>query len=102
MPKFAANLTMMFAEWAFLDRFKVAADAGFEAVEFLFPYEHPPETIANELRRNRLKQALFILQPGDWAQGERGIAALAERTEEIRTSVQIAPTYAKRLQVPAL
>jgi hydroxypyruvate isomerase len=102
MPKFAANLTMMFAEWAFLERFKVAAAAGFEAVEFLFPYEHPPETIANELRQNGLKQALFNLPPGDWAKGERGLAALPERWEEFQKSVQIALNYANRLQVPSL
>jgi hydroxypyruvate isomerase len=102
MPKFATNLTMMFAEWAFLDRFKIAADAGFEAVEFLFPYEHPPETIANELRQNGLKQALFNLPPGDWAKGERGLAALPERREEFQKSVQIALNYANQLQVPSL
>ena len=102
MPKFATNLTMMFAECAFLDRFKMAADAGFEAVEFLFPYEHPPETIANELRQNGLKQALFNLPPGDWAKGERGLAALPERMEEFQKSVQIALNYANRLQVSSL
>lgn len=102
MPKFAANLTMMFTEWAFLDRFKVAADAGFEAVEFLFPYEHPPESIANKLLQNGLKQALFNLPPGDWAKGERGLAALPERAEEFQKSVQVALNYASALQSPSL
>ena len=66
MPKFAANLSMMFTEHAFLDRFDAAAEAGFAAVEFLFPYDHPPEAIAERLKRNRLTQALFNLPPGRW------------------------------------
>ncbi len=69
MPKFAANLSMMFTEHAFLDRFDTAAEAGFAAVEFLFPYEHPPEAIAERLKRNRLTQALFNLPPGRVGQG---------------------------------
>ena len=79
MPKFAANLTMMFNEWDFLDRFAAAADAGFAAVEYLFPYAHEPDEIAARLQRHGLTQALFNLAPGDWAKGERGIAALPER-----------------------
>jgi hydroxypyruvate isomerase len=75
LPKFAANLSMMFAEHAFLDRFDAAAEAGFAAVEFLFPYDHPPEAIAERLERNRLTQALFNLPPGRWDEGERGLAA---------------------------
>ena len=72
MPKFAANLSMMFNDHAFLDRFDAAAEAGFAAVEFLFPYDHPPEAIAERLERNRLTQALFNLPPGRWDEGERG------------------------------
>jgi 2-dehydrotetronate isomerase len=102
MPKFAANLTMMFNEWAFLDRFKAAADVGFEAVEFLFPYDYPPEEIADQLTQNGLKQALFNLPPGDWAKGERGLAALPERAEEFQKSVQTALDYAVQLNVPTL
>lgn len=64
MPRFAANLTMMFNEWPFLDRFAAAADAGFDAVEFLFPYDHQPGEIAGCLRRSRLTPALFNLPPG--------------------------------------
>ena len=79
MPMFAANLTMMFNEWPFLDRFDAAADAGFAAVEYLFPYEVSPDAIAERLVRNNLQQALFNLPPGDWAAGERGIAALPGR-----------------------
>ncbi len=82
MPRFAANLTMMFNEWDFLDRFNAAADAGFDAVEFLFPYEHAPDAIAERLQRHRLTQALFNCPPGDWAKGERGIASLKGREDE--------------------
>ncbi len=102
MPKFAANLTMMFTEWAFFDRFKAAADVGFDAVEFLFPYEHPASRIAKELSRNGLNQVLFNLPPGDWAKGERGLAALPEREEEFRKSVQIAVDYAVEVKAPTL
>ena len=66
MPVFAANLSMMFTEWDFLDRFDAAAEAGFTAVEFLFPYETSPEAIGERLARNRLTQALFNLPPGDF------------------------------------
>ena len=102
MPKFAANLTMMFNELVFIDRFKAAADAGFEAVEFLFPYEHAAQTIADELNVHGLKQALFNLPPGDWAKGERGFASMPERAEEFQKSVQIALNYATALGVPCL
>lgn len=73
MPRFAANLSLMFNEWSFLDRFDAAADAGFAFVEFLFPYDHPPEVIAERLQRNGLTLALFNLPPGNW---EAGNAAL--------------------------
>ena len=69
MPRFAANLTMMFTELPFLDRFSAAADQGFQWVEYLFPYEFAPEDLACALERNRLKQALFNLPPGDWTAG---------------------------------
>ena len=94
MPVFAANLSMMFNEWAFLDRFDAAAEAGFTAVEFLFPYEVSPEAIGERLSRNRLTQALFNLPPGDWAAGERGIAALPGRFEELKSGVAQALDYA--------
>lgn len=95
MPHFAANLSLMFTEWDFLDRFDAAAGAGFTAVEYLFPYEHPPEAIAERLARNGLTQALFNLPPGNWAKGERGLAALPERADEFRASVATALTYAE-------
>jgi hydroxypyruvate isomerase len=102
MPRFAANLTMMFTEWPFLDRFAAAADAGFAAVEFLFPYEHPPEAIAGRLNRHGLTQALFNMPPGDWAAGERGIAALPGRGEELRAGVETALRYAQATGVSRL
>ncbi|MBY0613786.1 MAG: hydroxypyruvate isomerase family protein [Beijerinckiaceae bacterium] len=102
MPRFAANLSMMFNEHPFLDRFAAAAEAGFEAVEFLFPYEHPPEVIADHLKANKLTQALFNLPPGDFAAGERGIAALPARAEEFREGVSTALEYAKATGVKHL
>ena len=97
MPRFAANLTMMFNEWPFLDRFDAAADAGFSAVEFLFPYEHSPDAIGRCLSRNRLTQALFNLPPGDWSTGERGFAALPGRFGDVQRSVDMALHLSARL-----
>ena len=102
MPVFAANLSMMFNEWAFLDRFDAAAEAGFAAVEFLFPYEVPPEAIAERLSRNRLEQALFNLPPGDWAAGERGLAALPGRFDDVKAGVARALDYAAATGVKRL
>jgi 2-dehydrotetronate isomerase len=93
MPRFAANLTMMFTELPFLDRFDAAAEAGFSAVEYLFPYEFPPEAIGERLKRNQLTQALFNLPPGNWDAGERGIAALPDRFDEVRENLNIALPY---------
>jgi 2-dehydrotetronate isomerase len=95
VPNFAANLSMMFQEIGFLDRFDAAARAGFKGVEFLFPYEHPPEVIAERLEKNRLTLALFNTVPGDWAGGERGLAALPGREQEFRDGVDQAILYAK-------
>ena len=102
MPKFAANLSMMFAEWPFLDRFDAAAAAGFAAVEFQFPYDYDAEAIAERLQRNGLAQALFNLPPGDWANGERGIAALPNRFEELKASLERALVYARATGVKRL
>lgn len=93
--KFAANLTWLFQEWDFLDRFAAAADAGFKYVEYLFPYDHDPDAIAAKLARHDLKQVLFNLPPGDWAKGERGLAALPERKADFRAAVAMALTYAR-------
>lgn len=100
MPRFAANLSMMFNEVPFLDRFAAAADCGFEAVEFLFPYEYAPEEIRRRLDAAGLRQVLFNLPPGDWAAGDRGLAALPERQEEFRQSVETALRYARVIGVP--
>jgi hydroxypyruvate isomerase len=95
MPRFAANLSMMFTEVPFLDRFDAAARAGFTAVEFLFPYAHPAEAIGERLQRNGLTQALFNLPPGDWDAGEKGFASLPERFEDLQKSLHTALPYAK-------
>ena len=102
MPNFAANLTMMFTEHAFLDRFTVAADQGFAAVEYLFPYEHSPDAIAKQLAGNNLTQALFNMPPGDWAKGERGVAGLPGREQEFRDGVTTALRYAEATGVKRL
>ena len=95
MPRFAANLTMMFNEVPFLDRFEAAAKAGFTAVEFLFPYDHPAEEVGKRLHGNGLTQALFNLPPGNWEAGEKGFAALPERFADLQQSLRTALPYAK-------
>jgi hydroxypyruvate isomerase len=95
VPKFAANLSFIFQEVGFLDRFSAAAACGFKAVEYLSPYEHAPEVIAEQLNRHGLEQALFNMPPGDWAAGERGIGALPGREQEFRDGVETALVYAK-------
>ncbi|MEP9390290.1 hydroxypyruvate isomerase [Mesorhizobium sp. KR9-304] len=100
MPRFSANLSMLFTEHDFLDRFDAAARAGFKAVEYVGPYDHAPEVVAARLKKNGLAQVLFNLPPGDWAAGERGIAVLPDRIDEFRKSVDTAITYAKALGCP--
>lgn len=95
MPKLAANLSMMFQEAPFLDRFAAAAECGFTGVEFLFPYDFPADEIAARLERRGLTQALFNLPPGDWAKGERGMAALPGRESEFMATVEQALLYAR-------
>ena len=95
MPNFAANLTCLFTEQPFLERFAAAAQSGFSAVEFLFPYAVAPERIAQELRNNRLTPALFNMPPGDWDAGERGIACLPGRENEFLAGVEKAIAYAR-------
>jgi hydroxypyruvate isomerase len=97
MLKFAANLSMMFNEVPFLDRFSAAADAGFKGVEYLFPYEFPAEAIAERLRNRHLENVLFNLAPGNWSAGERGITCIPGRESEFRQSVETAISYATRL-----
>jgi hydroxypyruvate isomerase len=102
MPKLAANLTMMFTEVPFADRFGAAARAGFSAVEFLFPYDHSPAEVAGWLSAARVENVLFNLPPGDWAAGDRGLAALPGREAEFHASVGRALEYARALGTPAL
>lgn len=97
MLKLAANLSMMFNEMPFLDRFDAAAKAGFSAVEFLFPYDFPAVELKRRLAANGLTQALFNMPPGDWANGERGLASLPGRQQEFRNNVAIALEYAEIL-----
>ncbi len=102
MPRFAANLTMLFNEVPFLDRFERAAKAGFEAVEFLFPYDQPAAEIKARLDANGLSLVLHNLPAGDWNAGERGIACLPGRSDEFRRGVARAIEYAGVLGVPQL
>ena len=102
MPRFAANLSMLFTEAPFLDRFELAARAGFTAVEFLFPYAWPAEEIRQRLAANGLTLILHNLPAGDWDAGERGIACLPERVSEFREGVAKAIGYAKALGVGQL
>jgi hydroxypyruvate isomerase len=97
MPKFAANLSMLYTEHSFIDRFAAAAADGFRAVEYVSPYEEASEAIAAELARHNRQQALFNLPAGNWAAGERGIACLPDRVVEFQTSVTRAIEYAKAL-----
>lgn len=102
MPRFDANLTMLFTDVGFLGRFERAARAGFKAVEYLFPYDWPKEQVAEELRRHGLEQVLFNLPAGNWQAGERGIACLPGRVGEFREGVGRAIDYAKALRCPRL
>jgi len=97
MPKFAANLTMLYNEVDFLDRFDAAAKAGFRGVEYLFPYAYSQEQLAERLQRNGLTQVLHNLPAGDWAKGERGIACLPDRVGEFQDGVGKAIDYATAL-----
>ena len=102
MLTFAANLSWMFKEHAFLDRFAAAADAGFRAVEYLFPYDQEPGDIAARLARHNLKLALFNAPPGDLASGERGLACIAERRQDFRASISMALAYAQATGAPRI
>ncbi|WP_397459356.1 hydroxypyruvate isomerase [Pseudomonas asplenii] len=97
MPRFAANLSMLFTEQDFLARFKAAADAGFTGVEYLFPYDFSSAEIKAQLDTHGLTQVLFNLPAGDWAKGERGIACHPDRVEEFRGGVELAIAYAQVL-----
>lgn len=97
MPRLSANLTFLYTELDFLDRLAAAAKAGFKGVEYMFPYEHPKERIAEALAQHGLTQVLFNLPAGDWAKGDRGIACHPERVGEFQDGVGKAIDYARAL-----
>ncbi len=97
MPRFAANLSMMFQELPFLERFSAAAAAGFDAVEFLFPYDFPVDDVVFAARSAGVEVALFNLPPGDWTKGERGFAALPGREADFEAALEKAVSYATEL-----
>jgi len=100
VPKFSANLSFLYQDLAFLDRFAAATKDGFGALEYLGPYAEPKEKVADALQANGLRQALFNVPSGDWAGGERGIACLPDRIEEFRSGISLALDYAKALACP--
>jgi hydroxypyruvate isomerase len=102
MPKLAANLSWLYQELPLLERFAAAAAAGFKAVEILFPYEAPAETVAALLAKHGLQQALFNLPPGDWAKGERGFAAVPSREATFEAAFEQALAYARVVKCPKL
>lgn len=102
MPRFAANLSMLYNEHPFLDRFAAAAADGFTAVEYLFPYDFSAAELARRLADHGLQQVLFNAPPGDWNAGERGLACLPGRQAEFRAGLQRALDYAHTLNCPRI
>ncbi|MBU4422845.1 MAG: hydroxypyruvate isomerase family protein [Gammaproteobacteria bacterium] len=102
MPRFAANLSMLYNDVDFLDRFAAAARDGFKAVEYLFPYAYPAQELAARLQAHDLQQVLFNAPPGDWDGGERGLACLPGREAEFREGIAKAIDYAKALHCPRI
>lgn len=102
MPRFAANLSLLYTEFDFLDRFEAAAKDGFKAVEFLFPYAFDVREIAARLKANDLQQLLFNAPPGDWDAGERGLACLPAREAEFQSGLGRALDYAAALNCPRI
>jgi hydroxypyruvate isomerase len=100
MPRFAANLSMLYPELDFLERFEAAARDGFKGVEFLFPYAYEASELAARLKANGLQQVLFNAPPGDWDHGERGLACLPGRETEFRAGLAKALAYAQALDCP--
>ena len=100
MPQFAANLSMLYTELDFLDRFEAAAKDGFKAVEYLFPYAYDSAELAARLKANGLSQVLFNAPPGDWEGGERGLACLPGREQDFRAGITRALAYAAALDCP--
>jgi 2-dehydrotetronate isomerase len=102
MPRFAANLSMMYTEHGFLDRFAAAAADGFDAVEYLFPYAHSRTQLAELLAGHGLQQVLFNAPPGDWDAGERGMACLPDRQAQFRAGIELALEFAHALKCPRI
>jgi len=102
MVQFAANLSMLFSEFDFLDRFELASQSGFKGVEYLFPYDHEESVLAEILKVNDLIQVLHNLPSGDWENGERGIACIPDRVDEFKSGVENAIRYAKALNCDQL
>ena len=102
MPRFAANVSMMFTELPFLERFAAAAAAGFDAVEFLFPYAHAPEEVRDQVEASGVEVVLFNMPPGNWNQGERGLAVFPDRADDFSASLVTAIRYARELGKPRL
>lgn len=100
MPRFAPNLSLMYGEHAFLDRFAAAQRDGFAAVEYLFPYEHAPQLLSGLLQAHGLQQVLINAPPGDWAAGERGLACVPGREAAFRSAIAQALAYAQALACP--
>ncbi|MFT5390409.1 MAG: hydroxypyruvate isomerase [Gammaproteobacteria bacterium] len=100
MPNLAANISMMYTEVPFLERFALAAANGFRGVEFLFPYEHPAPVIASALQEHNLQNVLFNLPPGNWEKGERGLAGMPGREAEFGAALEQALEYARVLNCP--
>ncbi|MGB1876306.1 MAG: 2-oxo-tetronate isomerase [Rhodospirillaceae bacterium] len=98
MPRFSANVSLLFTEVPFLERFTAVAACGFKGVECMFPYAEPAETVADAVAMAELKMALFNAPPGDFAAGERGLAALPGRQQEFRDSIEVALKYADLLE----
>ncbi|QKV51868.1 2-oxo-tetronate isomerase [Comamonas antarctica] len=102
MPRFAANLSMLYREVDFLERFAAAAADGFQGVEYLFPYAHAPAQLAAQLQAHGLAQVLFNAPPGQWDAGERGLACIAGREDEFRAGIEQALHYAQQLNCPRI
>ena len=102
MPRFAANLSMLYNEHAFLDRFAAAAKDGFQAVEYLFPYAFSAQELQHQLQDHGLQQVLVNAPPGDWDAGERGLACLPGRETEFRNGFFKALDYAAALECPRI
>src|SRR5690348_17139846 len=102
MPRFSANLSMLFKEVPLLDRMAAAAAVGFKGVEFQFPYDHEAHLISDRAAMAGVKVAVFNAPPGNWAAGERGLAALPGRKADFRDALEVALSYADELECPCL